>query len=280
MSAAGPSQVANCAPAGGSAAAKPQARGDHTSANSADPKRMHAIVTGVSQGLGEALAGDLLGRGAHVLGIGRTTSQRLAGERYRFLRCDLAEASMLPAMLEPAFAVIASQHPASVCLVNNAATLDPVGVLGTTEADHIMTSITVNLTAPIVLASVFCREFRDDAIDRRIVNVSSGAAQSVIAGESLYCIAKAGLEMLTRTLAAEHGSDRFRAISLRPGVIDTAMQSYARAQPKERLPSVDLFKGFHDGGQLVAPEAVARKVVDRLVLAPVEQGRTYSFAEL
>lgn len=241
---------------------------------------LHAIVTGVSQGLGEALAVDLLARGTHVLGVGRASSQRLAGERYHFLRCDLAQASMLPAMLEPAFTAIAAQHPSSVCLVNNAATLEPVGVLGTTEADHIMTSITVNLTAPIVLASVFCKVFDNDAVERRIINVSSGAAQSVITGESLYCIAKAGLEMLTRTLAAEHGSARLRAISLRPGVMDTAMQSQARAQPKERLPSVDLFKGFHAGGQLVAPDVVARAVVDRLLLAPVEQGRTYSYAEL
>jgi NAD(P)-dependent dehydrogenase (short-subunit alcohol dehydrogenase family) len=241
---------------------------------------LHVIVTGVSRGLGEALALDLLARGVSVLGIGRATSQRLAGGRYRFLRCDLAQAAMLPAMIDPALGAIAKERPAGVCLVNNAATLDPVGVLGTTEADTIMTSLTVNLVAPVVLAGAFCRVFGDDSIERRIVNVSSGAAQSAIAGESLYCIAKAGLEMLTRTLAAEHGSERFRAISLRPGVIDTAMQTYARTRPKDRLPSVDLFKGFHAGGQLVAPALVARKVVDRLVLAPVEQGRTYSYAEL
>lgn len=241
---------------------------------------LHAIITGVSQGLGEALAFELLGRGAQVLGVGRSSSARLANARYRFVRCDLAQAAMLPAMLEPAFSAIASEHPSSVCLINNAATLDPVGVLGTTEADHITTSITVNLTAPIVLANVFCRVFTDDAIERRIVNVSSGAAQRAIPGESLYCIAKAGLEMLTLTLAAEQASPRFHAVSLRPGVIDTAMQSYARGQPKARLPSVDLFKGFHAGGQLVPADTVARKVVDRLVLAPVESGRTYSYAEL
>lgn len=240
----------------------------------------HVVVTGVSQGLGEALALELLGRGIRVLGVGRSSSPRVAGTAYRFLRCDLGQATMLPAVLEPAFEAIASQCPSYVCLVNNAATLDPVGVLGTAEADHIVTSLTVNLAAPVVLASEFCRVFRDDAIERRIVNVSSGAAQSVIAGESLYCVAKAGLEMLTRTLAAEHDSPRFRAISLRPGIMNTQMQTYARTRTKERLPSVDLFRGFHAEGQLVAPDVVARKFVDRLVLAAVEQGRTYSYREL
>ena len=249
-------------------------------AHTHDPARIHALVTGVSRGLGEALAVDLLQRGARVLGIGRASSQRLAGERYRFLRCDLAQAAMLPAVLEPAFTAIAAGRPSYVCLVNNAATLDPVGVLGTTEAGAIVTSLGVNLASPVVLASEFCRAFGDDALERRIVNVSSGAAQSVIAGESLYCVAKAGLEMLTRTLAAEHDSPRFRAISLRPGVMDTRMQAFARTRSKDRLPSVDLFKGFHEAGELVAPDVVARKVVERLLLAPVEQGRTYSYREL
>jgi benzil reductase ((S)-benzoin forming) len=240
----------------------------------------NVIVTGVSHGLGEALALELLARDAHVLGIGRSSSPRLAGGRYRFLRCDLAQASMLPAVIEPAFHAIASERPPGVCLINNAATIEPVGVLGTTEADQIVTSIAVNLVSPVVLASLFCRAFPHDAMERRIINVSSGAAQSTLPGEALYCIAKAGLEMLTRSLAAEHASSRFRAITLRPGVIDTPMQSFARSQSKQRLPSVDLFKGFHAGGQLVPPEVVARKVVERLVLAPVEQGRTYSYAEL
>ena len=240
----------------------------------------YAVVTGVSQGFGEALALELLQRGCNVLGLGRRSSPRLAHERYRFLRSDLGQATMLPATLEPAFAAIAAQRPSYVCLVNNAATLDPVGVLGTAEADRIATSMTVNLVAPVVLASEFCRVFADDALARRIINGSSGAAQSVIAGESLYCVAKAGLEMLTRTLAAEHDSPRFRAISLRPGIMDTQMQSFARTQSKERLPSVDMFKGFHAGRQLVAPDIVAHKVAERLVFANVEQGRTYSYAEL
>ena len=50
-----------------------------------------AIVTGVSRGLGEALAADLLGRGFRVLGVGRTDSPRLAHDAYRFVACDLAD---------------------------------------------------------------------------------------------------------------------------------------------------------------------------------------------
>ena len=49
------------------------------------------IVTGVSRGLGAALARVLLGREAVVLGVGRSSAADLQGERYRFVQCDLAD---------------------------------------------------------------------------------------------------------------------------------------------------------------------------------------------
>ena len=41
-----------------------------------------------------------------------------------------------------------------------------------------------------------------------------------------------------------------------------------------------LLKDFYASGKLVPPDVVARKIVDRLVVVPVEHGRTYSYAEL
>jgi NAD(P)-dependent dehydrogenase (short-subunit alcohol dehydrogenase family) len=239
-----------------------------------------AIITGVSHGLGEALAIDLLARDFRVLGIGRNASSRLEQPSYAFVRCDLAEPVSIAGRVASSLAAIAAARPSGVYLINNAATIEAVGVLGDLDAARIVASIDVNLAAPIVLANLFCNAFRDDAIERRIINVSSGAAQSTLPGEALYCVAKAGLEMLTRSLADEIRSPRFAAITLRPGVIDTPMQAFARSQPRTVLPSVDLFKGFHAGGQLQPPHVVARKVVDRLILAPVENGRTYTYAEL
>lgn len=238
-----------------------------------------AIVTGVSQGLGEAVAIELLARGCRVIGVGRRSSTRLAGDRYGFVACDLARIDSIESLAR-ALKAIRDEHPALACLINNAATIEPVGVLGTLQSADILRSLTVNLVAPAAMSNLFCRIFDDDAIERRIINVSSGAAQSTLTGESLYCVAKAGLEMLTRSLAAENTSARFRAITLRPGVIDTPMQAFARSRSERELPSVDLFKGFHAQQQLVAPEVVARKLVDRLVFEAIDHGHTYSYAEL
>ncbi|MGA8033331.1 MAG: SDR family NAD(P)-dependent oxidoreductase [Casimicrobiaceae bacterium] len=242
---------------------------------------MHsAIVTGVSRGLGEAIAARLLERGFRVIGVGRTSSPRLAGGAYRFVACDLADVAAIDTALEAPFAELAAAGPSSVCLFNNAASAEPVGVLGGLDAAGIGASLAVNLAAPTAIANRFCRAFVDQPVDSRIINVSSGAAQSAIPGASLYSIAKAGLEMLTRSLAVEHLSPRFRAITLRPGIVDTPMQTFIRSQPAERLPSVAMFQDFHVSGRLLPPDVAAATIVDRLALADVEHGRTYSYAEL
>jgi len=88
------------------------------------------------------------------------------------------------------------------------------------------------------------------------------------------------MEMLTRALAEEQREPTFRAVTIRPGVIDTDMQSFARSQSPDILPSVELFKGFHRDGRLVPPDVVAGKIIDKLVMAEVEHGRTYSYQEL
>lgn len=239
-----------------------------------------AIVTGVSHGLGEALAAALLERGLHVLALGRTSSARLAHPALEWIACDLADTDALPQRVAGPFARAAQARPGFACLINNAATAEPIGLAGALDDGAIARSLAVNLTAPYLLANAFCRAFADPAVRRRVVNVSSGAASNALAGAGAYCVAKAGLEMLTRTLVADRGSGTFEAITLRPGVVDTPMQAYLRSQPQEQLPGVALFHGFRAEGRLVAPGEVAEKVVAKLVLAPVESGRTYSHAEL
>jgi len=240
----------------------------------------NAIVTGVSRGLGEALAAALLERGVTVTGVGRRSSTRLASERYRFVSCDLADAGAIEAALIPTLDAIAGLRSEYVCLVNNAATAEPVGVIGSMASDAIVASLTANLIAPLLLANLFCRVFRDTARERRIINVSSGAAQSALPGGGAYSIGKAGLEMLTMQLVAEHGASTLKAISVRPGIIDTGMQQFMRSQSPKALPSLAMFQDFHASGQLVAPNVVAAKIADKLVLGEIEQGRTYLYKDL
>ncbi|MGH8800614.1 MAG: SDR family NAD(P)-dependent oxidoreductase [Casimicrobiaceae bacterium] len=239
-----------------------------------------AIVTGVSRGLGESLAAALLARGFAVTGIGRASAARLGGANYTFAPGELADIAAIETVLGPVFRAVAETRPESVCLINNAAAAGPVGTLGTLDDVEVAEALAVNLVAPVALANLFCRVFAGTAGECLLINVSSGLAERALPGSGPYSIAKAGLEMLTRQLVAEHREPGFRAITVRPGIIDTGMQAFMRSRPREAFASVDLFEGFHASGQLVPPDVVAAKIVDKLVLGAVENGRCYSYKEL
>lgn len=242
---------------------------------------MHAaIVTGASRGLGEALAAAMLARGFDVLGVGRTASAKLKGKHYHHAACDLARPALIAASVTPALRALAATKPDSVTLINNAAVATPTGLVGRLDAAEIEAALLTNAAAPLVMADLFLRTFADDAIPRRIVNISSGAAQSAVAGSAVYSMSKAALEMLTRSIAAEHTAPRFRCVSLRPGIFETGMQAYMRSRDPAQFPSVGMFRGFKEGGLLKDPADVAARIVDRMVEGPVENGRTYSHTDL
>ena len=240
--------------------------------------RHAAIVSGVSRGLGEALAAELLGRGYHVLGIGRTASARLEGERFAFAECDLSSPSLIAVAVTPGLRALGEHAPATVTLVNNAAVAAPAGRLGHLDAADVETALATNVAAPMVLADLFCRAFQAKGTRRRVINISSGAAQTAIPGSAPYCVSKAALEMLTRSLAADQPD--VESIALRPGIFETGMQQYLRTRDPAEFPSVELFRGFKANGLLKSPAEVAARIVTRFVEGAVEQGRIYSHTDL
>jgi benzil reductase ((S)-benzoin forming) len=239
-----------------------------------------AIITGVSRGLGEALAAAMLARGFAVLGVGRTESAKLSGKLYQHANCDLAQPTLIAAAVTPALRRLAAHRPTAVTLFNNAAVPTPTGLFGHLDAAEIATAIAVNVTAPMVMADLFFRSFGDDALERRIINVSSGAAQTALAGSAAYAMSKAALEMLTRSIAVECTAPRFYCISVRPGIFETGMQAYMRSRDPSEFPSVGVFRGFKENRLLKDPAEVAAKIVEKLVLGKVENGRTYTHVDL
>src|SRR5665213_1962661 len=239
-----------------------------------------AFVTGVSRGLGEALAARLLGAGWSVTGIGRSASARLAHPRFTWLAADLADVVASTRAVQAAMRAAALPAPARALLINNAAVAEPVARLGQLADAGLCASLAVNLVAPVALANAFCGAFDDARIERRIIHVSSGLAARAIAGASLYSIAKCAMEMLTRALTADHPEPSFCAITLRPGIIDTDMQMTIRSQPPASLPDVGMFKDFHESGKLVSAAEVAEAVHATLVARGVTPGATFNYAEL
>jgi hypothetical protein len=53
-----------------------------------------------------------------------------------------------------------------------------------------------------------------------------------------------------------------------------------RSRDPAEFPSVTLFRTFKESGVLKNPAEVAKRIVDKLVLGPVEHGRTYLHTDL
>lgn len=227
-----------------------------------------AIVTGHSQGLGQAMAADLLGRGWRVLGLSRSGWSPALASQYPGLTevaLDLADAPALaawlagPALADARAGVVAAAGVGQVLLVNNAGLVSPIGPPGGQGAGAVMQAVALNVAAPLALADVFVAA-TVGVPDRRIVHISSGAARNAYAGWSVYCATKAALDMHARAVQLDAVAG-LRIESLAPGVVDTGMQAHIRATDVSRFPLVGRFQGLHHDGALQSPSDVARRLL-------------------
>ncbi|MCP4381477.1 MAG: SDR family oxidoreductase [Hyphomicrobiales bacterium] len=205
-----------------------------------------AIVTGASRGLGAEIARALAGAGAVVAVTARRLADaeivadgiKAAGGNAIAVPCDVADAR---SVLE-AVAAVRSELGAPTILVNNAGVIEPLGPLHKADVDALTTNIEINLLGPARMAQAVLSDM-ESAGRGTIINVSSGAARRAIAGWGAYCVAKAGLAMLGRVFAAEHGEAGVRVYGFAPGVVDTGMQADIRAAgvgPTATLTPADL----------------------------------------
>ena len=198
------------------------------------------IVTGAGRGIGAETARVLAASGARVvvaarrLGDAETVAAGLPAERVLPLACDVADPEAVAAMV----AATERRFGGPTALINNAGAVAPIGALHTVDPEAFAGAVRTNL-----VGAAFCARAVLPGMLRagrgRIVNLSSGAAHQPLEGWSAYCAAKAGLAMLTRSLALEYGPGGILAFGFAPGVVDTGMQGEIRASginPVSRLP--------------------------------------------
>jgi NAD(P)-dependent dehydrogenase (short-subunit alcohol dehydrogenase family) len=120
----------------------------------------------------------------------------------------------------------------------------------------------VNITSAMVLTAAILTA-SGKATDRRIMLISSGAGRNASSGWGVYCATKAAMDRYAEAVNLDVG-ERARITSMAPGVIDTDMQVTIRSTPKEALPSLDRFLGFHQNKQLGVPDTIARRILAAL----------------
>jgi benzil reductase ((S)-benzoin forming) len=227
------------------------------------------ILTGASRGLGAAMAEQLLTADTLLLTMSRNPSQalqdtaRAAGATLEQWAIDVGHDVGAAARLATWLHHHAAAGFNSAALINNAGLLGPVGPIDRGDAGQLAAVLRVGLEAPMLLTAAFLRATRSWAIDKRVLNISSGAGKRPIVGWAAYCAAKAGVDHYSRVVALDEGllPNPARIVSLAPGVIDTDMQGELRAAEPAGFPDQFHFVELKASGQLPTPEAAAARVL-------------------
>lgn len=210
-----------------------------------DLKGRTALITGSSRGLGRAMAEGLAAAGARVLINGTDTSrvaQTVAEFRSAGYEADAASFNVtVEDEVKAAFEGLDAAGVAVDILVNNAGIQyrKPMVELQTADWQRV---IDTNLTSAFVIG----REAAKRMIARghgKIVNIGSLTSELARATIAPYTVAKGGIKMLTRAMAAEWAQHGIQANAIGPGYMLTDMNEALISNPdfdawvKGRTPS-------------------------------------------
>nr|VFJ51659.1 MAG: NAD(P)-dependent dehydrogenase, short-chain alcohol dehydrogenase family [Candidatus Kentron sp. FM]VFJ51731.1 MAG: NAD(P)-dependent dehydrogenase, short-chain alcohol dehydrogenase family [Candidatus Kentron sp. FM]VFK09095.1 MAG: NAD(P)-dependent dehydrogenase, short-chain alcohol dehydrogenase family [Candidatus Kentron sp. FM] len=231
------------------------------------PTQQTILVTGVSAGIGNALARHHLENGHRVLGTSRRRPEALLEyAAFRFVSADLGQPESIP----PAIAQLIGGIGRLDLVILNAGILGHFGELGEAALSDLNHTMQVNVWAnKLILDGLF-----DTGMTvGQVVAISSGAAVNGNRGWSGYSISKAALNMLIKLYGREQPDTHFCALS--PGLVDTIiLERLCAREPDARYPSLDVIKSKRDTPEMPTPEQAAPELARAMTELPrrVESG--------
>jgi NAD(P)-dependent dehydrogenase (short-subunit alcohol dehydrogenase family) len=222
-----------------------------------------AIVTGGSRGIGRGISVALAHAECNVVvNYARNASAaeevkreiESAGSKAHLVQADVSVSSDRQKLVDETMRAFGRLD----LLVNNAGVAPDVraDILEASEASFDRL-ININLKGPYFLTQLAANAMIKSKTPGKIVTISSISAYTASVNRGDYCIAKAGLSMLTRLFAARLAEHGINVFEIRPGVIETDMTGPVKAKYDKLILEQDLTP-IHRWGK---PDDVARAVV-------------------
>ncbi len=238
------------------------------------------IITGASKGLGEGIALSLINPDHHLVSISRTKSEQLENLsrekkcQIDFLYFDLSITNKIDLLMKNALSRFDKYKSEGFYLINNAGVINPVGPAEECHSQEIEDHVKINLIAAMITTAKFIKLTEGLKTVKRVVNISSGAAQFPYYGWSSYCTSKAGLDMFTKCIATEQQNKQYpvEIMSVAPGIIDTNMQETIRKVPENKFIHRNKFIEYKEKGLLVPPLEAGRKIKELLMSDKFQSG--------
>ncbi|HLR82768.1 MAG TPA: SDR family oxidoreductase [Paenalcaligenes sp.] len=192
-----------------------------------------ALITGSSQGLGWAIAQSMAEQGAHIILNGRdeqSLSNRVQQLRASGYAADAFCQDITESQCGQQFELLCQQLGSPHILVNC------VGVrlrqsLADSSDDEIQSLLHTNLTALVLLSRRAALAMKQQGLGGRIINLSSIAGRLARIEDTIYPIAKQGVEALVRALAVEFGPVGITSNGIAPGTFATESNEQLARDP-------------------------------------------------
>jgi NAD(P)-dependent dehydrogenase (short-subunit alcohol dehydrogenase family) len=225
---------------------------------------MKIVITGVTRGLGRALAEEFIRAGHTVIGCGRSGDAifdlRMTHQApHDFSIVDVSQDTKVAIW---AAKVLENDTPPDL-LINNAAVMNRPAPLWEQDDREFTKLVDANIRG----VANMIRHFVPAMVAKQsgvIVNFSSGWGRSVAPEVAPYCMSKWAIEGLTKALAEELPKG-MAAVPLNPGVIDTDMLRSCWADGAAAYPKAEQW------AKTAAPFI--------LKLGPKDNGRSVSVSE-
>jgi len=230
--------------------------------------RKTALVTGSAARIGAAICATLHARGCDVAlhyNANRESAERLAGQLNQDrpgsvfpVQADLSS----PAGVDALAGFVSERFDQLDVLVNNASRFYPTNI-GQTQAWQWDDLLNSNLRGPYFLVQALLGPLR--TAGGSVVNILDVHAERPMRDHAVYCISKAGLVMMTRSLAQELGPS-IRVNGVSPGAILWPEAEPAAAQKQVILRRTAL-------GRIGEPSDIASAVAYLALDAPYVTGQ-------